>query len=212
MVPGNARPAHRRLRQKLAEMAEWNEDCALNTVLPGGKSLGIITSGISFMHAREAAPEASVFKLGFTHPLPLRKIAEFAAGVESCVVIEEGDPYLADAIRAAGIPVSAKPEMYRFGELDVARVRRILRDDTSPEPAPPPGKPPQLCDACPTALCLSHCAARTASWPATLAATRWARCRPLKRWIRASAWERAWGSDWVCAMSCRPSKPAGSSA
>jgi indolepyruvate ferredoxin oxidoreductase alpha subunit len=38
--------------------------------------------------------------------------------------------------------------MYRFGELDVARVRRILRGDTSPEPAAPPGKPPQLCEAC----------------------------------------------------------------
>ena len=148
MVPGNARPAHRRLRQKLSEIAEWNEGCALNRVLPGGKSLGIITSGISFMHAREAAPEASVLKLGFTHPLPMRKIAQFAAGVQSCLVIEEGDPYLADAIRAAGIKVSAKPEMYRFGELDVARVRRILRADTSPEPVPPPGKPPQLCEAC----------------------------------------------------------------
>ncbi len=27
--------------------------------------------------------------------------------------------------------------MYRFGELNVARVRRILAGDTSPEPAPP---------------------------------------------------------------------------
>jgi indolepyruvate ferredoxin oxidoreductase alpha subunit len=148
MVPGHARPAHRRLRQKLSEIAEWNEDCELNRVVPGGKSTGIITSGISFMHAREAAPEASVLKLGFTHPLPMRKIAAFAAGVGRCVVIEEGDPYLVEAIRAAGIPVSGKPEMYRFGELDVARVRRILRADTSPEAAAPPGKPPQLCDAC----------------------------------------------------------------
>jgi indolepyruvate ferredoxin oxidoreductase alpha subunit len=148
MVPGHARPAHRRLRQKLSEIAEWNEDCELNRVVPGGKSTGIITSGISFMHAREAAPEASVLKLGFTHPLPMRKIAAFAAGVGRCVVIEEGDPYLVEAIRAAGIPVSGKPEMYRFGELDVARVRRILRADTSPEAAALPGKPPQLCDAC----------------------------------------------------------------
>jgi indolepyruvate ferredoxin oxidoreductase alpha subunit len=148
MVPGNARPAHRRLRSKLAEMAQWNEQCALNRVVPGVKSPGIIASGISFMHAREAAPDAAVLKLGFTHPLPLRKIAEFANSVERCVVIEEGDPYLADAIRAAGIPVEAKPDMYRFGELDVARVRRILRGDTSPESPPPPGRPPQLCEGC----------------------------------------------------------------
>jgi indolepyruvate ferredoxin oxidoreductase alpha subunit len=39
--------------------------------------------------------------------------------------------------------------MYRFGELDVARVRRILAGDTSPEPAPARGKPPELCPACP---------------------------------------------------------------
>jgi len=65
------------------------------------------------------------------------------------VVIEEGDPFLADSIRAAGIPVDSKPEMYRFGELNVTRVRRILAGDESLEPVPPKGKPPQLCNGCP---------------------------------------------------------------
>ena len=148
MIPANARPAHRRLRQKLAEVLAWNETSSLNRVVPGSRALGIITSGISFMHAREVAPEASVLKLGFTYPLPLQQIAEFAKSVERCVVIEEGDPYLVDAIRAAGIAVEGKPEMYRFGELDVPRVRRILNNDTSPETPKTPGKPPQLCDAC----------------------------------------------------------------
>jgi indolepyruvate ferredoxin oxidoreductase alpha subunit len=148
MIPAYARPAHKRLRQKLAEIQEWNETSSMNCVVKGGKQIGIITSGISFMHAREAAPKASVLKLGFTYPLPMKKIAEFARGVDRCVVIEEGDPYLVDAIRAAGIAVEGKAEMYRFGELDVPRVRRILDHDVSPEPAKPPGKPPQLCDAC----------------------------------------------------------------
>jgi indolepyruvate ferredoxin oxidoreductase alpha subunit len=148
MIPAYARPAHRRLRQKLTEMQEWNETCDLNRIVERGQSLGIITSGISFMHVREAAPEARVLKLGFTHPLPMKKIAQFVKGVSRCVVIEEGDPYLVEAIRAAGIPVEGKADMYRFGELDVPRVRRILNDDLSPEPAKPPGKPPQLCDAC----------------------------------------------------------------
>jgi indolepyruvate ferredoxin oxidoreductase, alpha subunit len=148
MIPAYARPAHRRLRQKLAEIEDWNESSEFNRLAPGGKALGIITSGISFMHAREAAPEASVLKLGFTYPLPMKKIAAFARSVERCIVIEEGDPYLADAIRAAGIAVESKAEMYRFGELDVPRVRRILNHDVSPEAAKPSGKPPQLCDAC----------------------------------------------------------------
>jgi indolepyruvate ferredoxin oxidoreductase, alpha subunit len=148
MIPAYARPAHKRLRQKLSEIEAWNESCSLNQVVKGSKKLGIITSGISFMHAREAEPEASVLKLGFTYPLPMKKIVEFAKSVERCVVIEEGDPYLVDAIRAAGIKVEGKAEMYRFGELDVPRVKRILNNDLSPELAKPPGKPPQLCDAC----------------------------------------------------------------
>jgi len=148
MIPAYARPAHRRLRQKLAEIQEWNESAPLNRVVPGSKYLGVITSGISFMHAREAAPEASVLKLSMTHPLPLKKIAQFAETVDRCVVIEEGDPYLVEAIRAAGVEVEGKAEMYRFGELDVPRVRRILNQDVSPEPSKPPGKPPQLCDGC----------------------------------------------------------------
>jgi indolepyruvate ferredoxin oxidoreductase alpha subunit len=148
MIPAYARPAHRRLRQKLAAMQEWNETCHLNHIVEGANSLGIITSGISFMHIREAAPDARVLKLGFTCPLPMNRIAQFAKGVARCLVIEEGDPYLVEAIRAQGIPVEGKAEMYRFGELDVPRVRRILNNDLTPEAAKPPGKPPQLCDAC----------------------------------------------------------------
>jgi indolepyruvate ferredoxin oxidoreductase alpha subunit len=39
--------------------------------------------------------------------------------------------------------------VFRFGELDVARIRRIVARDTSPEPPPTKGKPPELCAACP---------------------------------------------------------------
>ncbi len=148
MIPAYARAAHRKLRQKLDQMQAWNETSPLNQVVPGSKLLGIITSGISHMHVREAAPEASVLKLGFTYPLPMKAIETFIKSVVRCVVIEEGDPFLVEAIRAAGLRVEAKPEMYRFGELDVARVRRILNYDVSPEPVKPPGKPPQLCEAC----------------------------------------------------------------
>ena len=149
MVPGNARPAHRRLRAKLAEIAEWNETSPLNTVIEGGKEIGIVTSGVSFLHVREAAPEASVLKLGMTYPLPIGKIRAFAQSVKRLVAIEEGDPYLVESLRTAGIPVEGKPEMYRFDELTVGRVRRILAHDVSPEPAPLPGKPPALCVGCP---------------------------------------------------------------
>jgi indolepyruvate ferredoxin oxidoreductase, alpha subunit len=148
MIPAYARPAHRRLRQKLAEMERWNETNALNEVHRGSDTLGIVSSGVAAVHAREAAPEASLLKLGMTYPLPLEMIRAFVAGVQRCVVIEEGDPYLTDALKAAGMKVEGKAEMYRFGELDVSRVRRILCGDATPEPVKSGGKPPQLCDAC----------------------------------------------------------------
>jgi len=148
MIPAYARLAHRRLRQKLTEIAAWNETGPLNSEHRAGKALGIITAGVSYLHARDAAPEASVLKLGMAYPLPLERIRAFAASVDRCFVLEEGDPYLVDALRAAGIAVEGKAEMYRYGEFDVARVRRILAGDTTPEVGSAPGKPPQLCDAC----------------------------------------------------------------
>jgi indolepyruvate ferredoxin oxidoreductase alpha subunit len=149
MIPAYARPAHRKLRQKLAEIEAWNETADVNHHTPGDRSLGIITSGISYMHAAEAALNASFLKLGMTYPLPIQRIRQFAASVDRCIVIEEGDPWLVEKLCAAGINVEGKDAMYRFGELNVARVRRILNNDTSTEPGPAPGKPPQLCQGCP---------------------------------------------------------------
>jgi len=149
MIPANARPAHHRLREKLDAIAAWNEKSGPNRVTGGEPVLGIITSGISYVHVREAAPRASVLKLGMTHPLPTGMMRQFAQVVGRCLVVEEGDPYLADAVRAAGIEADAKPEMFRFGELNVGRVRRILHSSLAPEPATPAGKPPELCPGCP---------------------------------------------------------------
>ncbi len=149
MVPGHARPAHHRLRKKLAEIAEWNETEGPNQKISGSKNLGILVSGVAYQHVREASPDASVFKIGMSYPLPVRQMLDFAATVKRAVVIEENDPYMADAVRAAGGIIESAPEMYRFGELDVKRVKRILAHDSTPEAVPPRGKPPQLCAGCP---------------------------------------------------------------
>jgi indolepyruvate ferredoxin oxidoreductase alpha subunit len=148
MIPAYARPAHRRLREKLEQIAEWNETSGLNTFTPGSTELGIITSGVCYQHVREAVPTASVLKLGMTYPLPTELMRKFASGVERCLVIEEGDPYLVEGARMAGIEVEGKSEMYRFGELNVPRVRRVIERDLSPEAKPIPGKPPELCPGC----------------------------------------------------------------
>jgi len=149
MIPAYARPAHHRLRRKLEEIAAWNDAEGPTLEVEGDGSLGIVTSGVSFQHVREALPGAAVLKPGMTYPLPLERIRAFAARVGRCLAIEEGDPYLVEAARNAGIAVEGKPEMFRFGELNVARVRRIVNADTSTERPPAPGKPPALCPGCP---------------------------------------------------------------
>lgn len=149
MIPGYARPAHHKLREKLARLAAFAEETSLNVETRGDRKLGIVTAGVTARHVREAAPGASVLELKTIYPLPIERIRAFAGSVERCVVVEEGDPFFADRIRAAGIAVESKTERFRFGELNVDRVRRILARDDSPEPSPPKGKPPMLCEACP---------------------------------------------------------------
>lgn len=149
MIPAYARLAHVKLREKLAAIAAWNEKEGPCTIIHGSSKVGIIATGVTFVHASEAAPDASLLKIGMTYPLPVQRMAAFAAEQEECWVIEEGDPVMLTALKAAGVQIEGKQEMFRFGELTVDRVRRILARDTSPEPKPQPGKPPRLCPDCP---------------------------------------------------------------
>lgn len=148
-IPAFARPAHPVLRRKLAEIAEWAETAGLHRVERGTSGLGLVTSGVAYLHAREAAPEASILKLALTHPLPARAIREFAASAASVRVVEEGDPYLYEALRVLGVAAAPAPAEYRFGELNVPAVRALLAGEPKPKAGGAPGRPPRLCDACP---------------------------------------------------------------
>jgi len=149
MIPGHARIKHKALRTKLAEIQEWNETEGPNSLFTGISGVGIVSSGVASLHAREASPEAAFLKLGMTYPLPFKLILNFLKGKTQRFVIEENDPFLVEQIRAAGGDVPWNPEPYRMGELTVDRVRRIFKGDTTPETPLPKGRPPRLCNACP---------------------------------------------------------------
>ena len=148
MVPAHAKPAHRRLRQKLAEMRAWNCQSGPNKIEMRGGELGIIASGVAYQYAREAAPDASIFKVGFS-PLPLEKLVEFSKRFKRCIVVEEGDPYMSTQLLAAGASVEPRAEHWRFGELNVDRVKAQIAGDTSFEMPKLKQKPPMLCAGCP---------------------------------------------------------------
>lgn len=157
MIPAYARPAHKRLRERLSAIQSWSESCDLNVEIEGDSTattrasdlgLGIITSGISYQHVREAAPAASILKLGLSYPLAYDRIRAFVQKFDRCVVVEEGDPYLVESLRAEGIEVEGKAQMYRFGELNVRKVQAILAGEEYEQPSVK-GKPPALCNGCP---------------------------------------------------------------
>lgn len=148
MLPGNARRAHRVLREKLADIANWAESANVSEHTRGSGELGVICSGVAAMYVREAAPDASVLFIGMCHPAPTDKMRAFVQGVARCVVIEEGDPVLFEIARSAGLNVEGRPPEFRFGELNVERVREILTGQKVPEVGQPKPKPPSLCVGC----------------------------------------------------------------
>ena len=150
MIPAYARKRHVVVEKRLADLARYGEESPLNSVERRSPDLGVITSGIAYQYAREAAPDASVLKLGLTHPLPGALIRDFALSVRRCVVVEELDDVLWTEIRAMGLEVEGKAPVFRLGELNVDRVRAIIEASrTEPESLVVASRPPALCAGCP---------------------------------------------------------------
>ena len=153
MLPANAKVRHAAVEQALLDVAQAANTSALNRVEPGGP-VGVITSGISYQHAREVfGDEASYLKLGITCPLPRDLVRSFASQYETLYVIEEGDPFLEKEVRALGFSCIGKEKIPMTGELDAAIIRRALFGtepaDTYETETKAPPRPPVLCAGCP---------------------------------------------------------------
>ncbi len=96
-IPAHAKVNRNRLLNLYAKAAEMSEESPLNFV-EGSGDIGIITSGVSYTYVREFTSGASVFKLGFTNPLPERRLAEFIRGKRYVIVVEELEPFLEDQV------------------------------------------------------------------------------------------------------------------
>ena len=153
-VPMIARKMRLELEDKLAKLTEYSSNTRLNRIERGNKT-GIITSGISYQYAREAFPDASILKLGMTFPLPTDLIQKFVSTVDKVYIVEEGEPYLEEQIRAMGIKVEDAKTNLRIGELNPDRLEALaceLEGTCLPDPALAmdglPARPPVLCPGC----------------------------------------------------------------
>lgn len=152
MVPANARKRHLIVEERIEKLKVFAEAFPENRIEWGGKSLGIITSGISFQHAKEVFPQASFLKLGMTYPLPEKMIKRFAHNVKEVLVIEELDPFLEERVILLGIKVKGKSLLPRWGELDPDRIEEGIKTKHLKTAGPKesiPSRPPNLCPGCP---------------------------------------------------------------
>lgn len=157
MLPATARVRHVIREDLLAKMAEYSNTSELNRVeeVPGAK-IGIVTSGISYQYVKEVFGDTvSVLKIGLTYPLPEKLMADFAAKYETLYAVEEGEPYLEDALKKLGFHnVIGKEKLTIQGEFNTKVVRDALTDAKDlftykVENANIPARPPVLCAGCP---------------------------------------------------------------
>ena len=151
VLPAHARVLHTVVEERLKKIAAYSELFRYNKIERGDKTLGIITSGVSYQYAKEVFPDASFLKLSLTYPLPEKSIRKFAKQVRRIIVVEEGDPILETEIKAMGIRVTGKEKIPLCGELTT----KVLRDSffkvrkyRKKEGKIPP-RPPVLCPGCP---------------------------------------------------------------
>lgn len=153
MMPLYAKVRRKNLLERMGRLQDWVEETSLNQAIEGDPSIGIICAGAVFQHVREALPNASVFKLGVTYPLPKKALEKFRSEHDKVYVVEEASTYLADSISALGIELDKIPGYIPpFGELDCTMIETAFDKTTSAakrayQDLPP--RPPALCAGCP---------------------------------------------------------------
>ncbi len=154
LVPANARRLHVVLEDKLKQLEAYSNASELNYIEWNDRKTGVVSSGVAFQYAKEVLGDSvSYLKLGFTYPLPMDKIRNFAAQVDNLIVIEELEPFMEEQIRAAGIPCTGKNKIPNIGELSPEIIAKALLGKEIPEssfnPCELPARPPVLCAGCP---------------------------------------------------------------
>ena len=163
-IPAYARVNRNVLLEKNKRALDLSEESPLNYTVGEGE-VGVITSGVSFTYVSEYISGAEILKLGFTSPLPEKKIAEFVKSKKHVVVVEELDPYLEDSVLricaqyGISVPVYGKrsghlPRAGEYSPDTLTGLSGLLDVKTFQEPNPRcdirlPSRPPTLCAGCP---------------------------------------------------------------
>jgi indolepyruvate ferredoxin oxidoreductase alpha subunit len=171
-VPAVSRNLHVRLLDKLAEAEKIAEESEHNFVVGSGSS-GIVCNGVSYNYVSDAVKDLNIessikiLRLGFSHPMPSALIKTFLESCEKVLVVEEGEPFMEETIKAFAqengltLTIKGKDNDYfsRLYEYHPALVRQCIAKffdvDYTPVWMPDlsdlpelPQRPPTLCAGC----------------------------------------------------------------
>lgn len=171
-VPAVSRKLHVKLLANLDKAAELSETSPYNFV-SGSGVWGIVCNGVSFAYLCDALRDLGIqdkvklLRIGFSHPMPSKLIKGFLGSCEKVLVVEEGEPYMEEAVKAfaqeAGLtlPINGKSKdlFSRLYEFNPRLVRQVVAAyfgvpckvepmvDLSNVPEIPQ-RPPNLCAGC----------------------------------------------------------------
>ena len=154
MMPAMAIKRHVIVEERIKALTELAETTELNRVEENGAKIGVITSGIAYMYAKEAlGDKADFLKLGMVYPLPEKKIIDFAKKYDKVYVIEELDPIIESHCKALGVKVIGKEVFTLLGEYTPNMIKKAVLGEDAPAVAranePIPVRPPVMCAGCP---------------------------------------------------------------
>lgn len=153
-TPAHAKICHGELEEKLKALEVYSNTSPLNKAeYNKNTNIGIITASVAYQYAKEVfGDKASYLKLGFTFPLPMDMIRDFASKFETVYVIEELEPFMEEQIKAAGIKCIGKeliPNMYELNPDIVAKALLGTSNETKTVDTNVVPRPPVLCPGCP---------------------------------------------------------------
>ena len=154
MMPGNAKKRHPIVEARTAKLVEYAETAEINRVEPGkDNKLGIITSSTAYQYVKEVLGDKyPVMKLGMIWPMPEKKIKDFAASVETLVIVEELEGFIEDHVKNLGLSCIGKDKFSNIDELMPLNVAAQLSETWEIGPkldAAIPPRPPVMCAGCP---------------------------------------------------------------
>ncbi len=154
MMPGYAKKRHPLVEERTKALIEFAETSPVNRIEEGSdKSIGFITSSTSYQYVKEVCGDRyPVLKLGMVNPLPVKKIKDFAAGVDRLIIVEELDDIFETHCKKLGLKCEGKELFGCIGEFSQNHIAEKLGIETGAVKTLDeqiPGRPPVMCAGCP---------------------------------------------------------------